>query len=117
MTRPEYLRLEHMARVSRSRGRWWRPKRGPVWTAGRWWHLGLGFMIPAAAWHHCGPDGLGFACWGMAFAAGLWELATVRLGRWMLWSHRYGDVVDFAAFLLGIVFAAAVFGRAPAAPP
>lgn len=86
----------------------WRPKRGPVLRWGRLAH----FVVAAAAtlWsaHRGGYDGLGMASAAVLILAPLWELATVRLGSWLRWSHRFGDVVDLIAFVLGWLVAAIV---------
>jgi hypothetical protein len=88
--------------------RLWRPKRGPVLTPGRVAHLGIGALVPCLASALGGYEALGWACAGMAVGACAWEAITPALGGWMRWTHRYGDVVDLLAFLIGLACGAGV---------
>lgn len=82
--------------------RLWRPKRGPVLTWGRAAHLSIGILVPSVARAIGGYEALGWACAGTLVAAVAWEAITPALAGPMGWVHRWGDVVDLAAFALGV---------------
>lgn len=80
--------------------RLFRPKRGPVLTQGRVTHLLGGVLVPIAASQLWGYEGLGISGVFVVAAFG-WEAASVQLGKRFKWPHKFGDVIDLIAFVVG----------------
>ena len=92
--------------------KFWRPKSGKVLTWRRAVHLAIGLVAPWVGFRLGGYDSLGFACWGMLIAGGGWEMITPALAGPMGWVHRWGDVVDLAAFSSGVSISGLILGAA-----
>jgi len=89
--------------------RFFRPKRGPILTMGRAFHATIGAAAALGGWAIWGYEGLGWSFAVVLLGFG-WELATVRLGAALRWTHRYGDVIDTAAFAVGWILIAMILG-------
>lgn len=85
-----------------------RPKRSPVLTRGRAAHLLIGFAVPAGSWLAWGYEGQAWATIAVAIGGSAWEAGSTLLAERFGWAHRYGDIVDLCAFLLGALIAAGV---------
>ena len=87
----------------------WKRKPGPVWRWSRLMHFVFAFGMTGYGGHLFGDAGCAYGA-SLAVLGGLaWEIAN----RWIPGEHRWADLWDFVAFLLGAASAAvgwAVFG-------
>lgn len=74
-----------------------KPKDSPVFTPSRWLHFAEAFAVTLAGGIAGGYQGMAILSF-VSIAAGFgWEVSN----KWLPGNHKYGDVIDFLAFVFG----------------
>lgn len=74
-----------------------KPKSKPILSWSRLVHLLLAATTTAYGVHLGGYNGCGWASGGVVIGGFLWEVGN----KWLKGNHRYGDILDFWAFIVG----------------